>query len=389
MRGPSAWIRLGLACACLALVLVLLWNPAGFDAADASRDEIFWHRALPGFGAALLLLLAVLPRLLQVNLALLLAIGLAIEGGLRLLPSPAAESVRTTIEAPYTESDPVLGYRPIAGARTRVLKRRGSEPIFDATYEIDDYHRRRIEVNGTDRDHFLLFFGGSFAFGDGIDARDTLPYQAGLLSARHRPYSYAFSGYGPNHMLAIVSETPFPAGIAERDGIAVYVFIDGHLGRASGDLHSFTYARNSPRFVLDGDDRVVRAGGLVTDRPVRSALYSLLGKLQTFRRAGVNIPRLGGEQQILFTARLIEDTRRHLAERTGSDRLVVMLYPGSEHGEALAARLRERGIEVLDYSALAETVPEVSDRIPGDGHPTGTANRALASQLVRDLGIAR
>ena len=78
-------------------------------------------------------------------------------------------------------------------------------PIYDVVYRTDGWGRRETPVaDGPDRATFLLFFGDSNAFGEGLPATETLPSHLGVAAPSARPYNYGVSGYGPSHALVLV-----------------------------------------------------------------------------------------------------------------------------------------------------------------------------------------
>ncbi len=87
----------------------------------------------------------------------------------------------------------------------------------------------------------------------------------------------------------------------------------------------------------------------------------------------------------------IAELRRsaELAKEKYGARLVVLYLP--DDGDYLKnsgitdtmikERLRRSGLELIDASLAPQDFPGIALKIPGDGHPTGAANRARAALL--------
>src|SRR5690606_320602 len=126
------------------------------------------------------------------------------------------------------QSDPVLGYMPKANTAGDAQFMVDGQVIFDYTYRTDAFHRRRVPAQAgqtTPRTRALLFFGCSYTFGEGVNDGETLPNQFALRAPDTAVYNYAFSGYGPHHMLARLESMDIRGEVPEPEAAAVYLFI--------------------------------------------------------------------------------------------------------------------------------------------------------------------
>jgi len=74
--------------------------------------------------------------------------------------------------------------------------------IFDTTYNFDSLYRRKVPGNPAENtDKFVIFFGGSQTFGEGLNDWSTIPAVVQKNAPSHRVYNYAYKGYGPHQML--------------------------------------------------------------------------------------------------------------------------------------------------------------------------------------------
>lgn len=120
----------------------------------------------------------------------------------------------------YHDNDSDLGFQPRPGVHTsRKLVTDTGEVIYDVVYTIDeDGFRAMPEAVG--KSPQVNLFGGSFAFGEGLNDDETLAHFL-LESLRVGVKSYAVHGYGMHQALAIlqrpappldgsISSSPYP-----------------------------------------------------------------------------------------------------------------------------------------------------------------------------------
>ena len=120
--------------------------------------------------------------------ALLLSLALA-EGVLSLAESAEQESERKSgsytkgYSRPLRENGGVLGYRPYAARQVQSWKTFGRERLYDVVYTIDgDGYRQTPGFTGEEEaGEPIVFFGGSFAFGEGVNAILKRDYHAGFV----------------------------------------------------------------------------------------------------------------------------------------------------------------------------------------------------------------
>ena len=377
------WSILLLACI-VALAIAALRSDASFRDPTA----IFWWFGVPLSGLLLAAAFLVLPKSGQLALATtVLTIGV-LEAGAWTLGVRAQPTEETWIDPEYYQAHPALGWAPKPGIKTRAWKRVAGESVYDVQYSIDPLGRR--VTPGADagaRRTFLLFFGCSVTFGEGVNDAETLPHFVAERAPQVRPYNYGFHGYGPQQLLARLETQDLRAEVSEPDGSLVYLFIDAHVNRAIGSMVVYTgWADTAPHYGLGPDGALVRDGTLTTGRPATSILYSILGRSQILRRSHLDVPLAITERHIALTAGILAASERRFHEQFGDGRFLVVIFPGSTHAARLKRALDRRGVEFLDYSALFDA-SDPAYAIPNDWHPGPRAHRRLAEQLVTDLGL--
>jgi hypothetical protein len=287
-------------------------------------------------------------------------------------------------------TDDILGYKPEAQAQVHSLKKINGQVIYDVIYSTDEYSRRITPLpNLKDRNKFILFFGDSFTFGDGVNDDETLPFYVAQLAPDYQPYNYGFSGYGPQQMLAKLQSEHLNQEIKEKEGLVIYTFIDDHVPRSIGSMAVYNqWGRLMPFYTLDANNNLVRQGNFTSGRPLLSALYIILGKSQTAKYFNINLPPGLYEHHFALTAKIIETARDTFVEKFGHDNFYVLFFPDvSERANRIIPYLEKAGIKYLDYSTLYDH--SRSDLwIKGDAHPTAQGYKSVATTLVKDLKIS-
>jgi hypothetical protein len=280
--------------------------------------------------------------------------------------------------------DADLGYRGPSSQRVHVTKRLGDRLVYDAVYQFDDAGRRATPAPRSPNGRSLLVFGCSYAFGEGVQDHEALPYLLASSGGEH-VYNYAFPGYGPNSALARLQSGDLEHEVAERSGTALYVFIDHHIQRAIGSLHvHLRWAADFPFYELRGG-RLVRHGSFRGARPLRSALYELVGLSNVVRYVPLDWPRPIRTVHYELTARILSEVAREARERLGAAEFRVVFFPGTRAVAEMAPRLQRLGVPTLDYSELLDY--ELDGYRYLDSHPKPEVHRLLADQLVTDLGL--
>ena len=289
-----------------------------------------------------------------------------------------------------------LGYAPKPNSVATGTLRVDGQVIYDCHYTTDEFGRRVVPANAEEppeqRREFLLLFGCSFVFGEGVKDGESLPNYVAALSKGYTVYNYGCSGYGPAQMLAQLERDDFEAEIVEPSGALVYVYFPGHIRRAIGSMSITTqWGRHFPCYELDDAGSLVRLGTFKTARPWLTEVYGLLSQEQVSRYFQVDWPLRLKPRHLELTARILAEAARHYRERFGNDRFFVLVYPDLAINEieprAILPYLDGAGVQILDYSKTLD-FSRAGYLFPVDRHPAAKANRALAERVVLDLDRA-
>jgi len=305
-------------------------------------------------------------------------------------PAPPQVHYEGDYTVDFFRPDDLLGYTVKPDARMTSIKKSDDTVIYDVVYSIDKYHRRVTPVEGPEQRHkFLLFFGDSFTFGEGVQDDETLPYYVAQSAPEYQPYNYGLSGYGPQEMLAKLQSDDLAHEVTETEGIAIYTFIDAHVERAIGSMYIYNaWGNRMPYYTIDWQGNLVRRGNFTTGRPLLSILYLALGQSEIAKYYHVNIPPRLTDRHYAFTARVIAEARDTFRAKFNSDEFYVVIYPDEgDYAEDIIPHFEQLGLKYLNYDERIKLSSEEGLSIAGDGHPTGKAHQMVAKWIVEDLGI--
>jgi hypothetical protein len=300
---------------------------------------------------------------------------------------------------PYVRDD-VLGWAPAKGSRIHAVKKdaggllhgpRGL--LYDVTYTIDAKGLRFAPPNQQNAlVGAALFFGCSFTFGEGLEDRQTLPYQLGAQSGgRYRTFNFGVGGYSPAQMLAALEHGVVHRAVDTQPTYAFYIATPIHVWRNAGRV---AWNRYAPRYVLDNNGTVHQEGhfegrktlnerfgftGSFGDQLNKSAMWRELPMLES----SIN----DGDIRLYFA--VVRRSEELLRAQYPGIQFRVVLYPNQEPYQWYAyQRLRD------GFRRMGVTLDLVEDILPGyttdnpkyilsslDTHPSEQANRLLAEYI--------
>jgi len=379
LRQASLIIALG----SLAILAYAIFKTETFF---VNPGDIFSYYVVPLGVAVIAVCLAFLPANLALSLVITLALIGSVEGICYVMNTNPGDPVTTRHEPAFQHPDELLGYTGIPGAETRALKNRGEKTIYDVTYSLDEYGRRTTPVEGSEPgDRYAMFFGGSFTFGEGLNNNETLPSWLAHYSDSITPYNYGHPGYGPQNVLTLLQRSDIRDQIPEPNGLLIYPIISTHVQRAIGSMIVYsTWGYSMPYYYLDTDGSLERDGNFTTGRPLRSMFYSLIGKSQLFKYLRLDLPFNAGKQDLQLTAAIIGAAKAAYQKKFGNDNFYVLIWPGATTARQLIPYLDELGIRYLDYYSRID-FGEEKYQIEGDGHPSASAQQALARFIAEDI----
>ena len=387
----------------LAMIAIVVLSLAFFGISYVNIESFRGHPAIfiPLFlGAPFLgllsLLLAAVPRLFQINILVFVCLWIAAEVIVGIVDRnhPELEGEPVGVNGQYYLDDRILGYRPAPKAIARHTEFWGKEKVYSVTYVIDWLGRRDTPVDSeAERSKFLLFFGDSNTFGDGLEQRQTLPYWAGRLAPGYRPYNYALSGWGPAQMLDLLKTRDIGAEIPQREGYAFFFFIEGHIARVIGSSEiAPRWGKHFSHYVLDSNGDLIREGNFATGRPFKTLLYDFVASSNVGAHFGLVLPRHYSEQDYRLTAEIMRQSEAILKKKFKLQGFYVVISPAFDDRERGIYRkfmdaLRKVDVKYLDLTRLYDTNDIRYRESEHDYHNSTLADHLIAAAIVNDLAI--
>jgi len=297
---------------------------------------------------------------------------------------------------PLRENGGELGYRPYPEREVNSWKTLGDERLYDVVYTIneDGYRHTPGFKGGEEARAPIIFYGGSFAFGEGLNDDETLPYFVAAEMNWSRPVvNLAFSGYGTHQMLRSLELGTIRKLGYESIDIVIYEAVPHHASRAAGEAW---WDPVGPKYVVE-ETGTVQYRGRFTDVPDEfiKAYYRYLQITQVARRSRVvdwtaNLlfgtetgnPRANAHLMVEIVA-----MSAAIVEQNYQAEIVVLFWDDETEDSALILKgLAEKNIRTIKVSDFIPPSELDAYRIPHDPHPAAVANKLIAQGLIKRLG---
>jgi hypothetical protein len=276
---------------------------------------------------------------------------------------------------------PILGWAPKnpGVAHAKKLDISSGRVIWDVDYTLDAQARRQVISRGDGP--AVVFAGGSDTFGSGVTDADTLPQAfADAIGRRLRVVNLGVPGYGPQQLLRGLETGLFDDALKN----ARLLVIETTPWQATRTGCILDYMAVAPHYEIVGGEPKFLG-------PCKDS-WSMLWRVAT---AVSSIPQFfiarasqhpGSETIDLYVA-IILRAATLARERYGVPTVVLYqpdngyLGPSGYTDEQLMKRFRDGGLGAVDAGLNPADFPGQDLTIPGEGHPTGVANRAWAVRL--------
>ena len=280
----------------------------------------------------------------------------------------------------------VLGYGParISEAVT-VRKFLDDEPIFDVVYTINEAGLRASPPSAEARES-ILFFGGSFTFGTGVNDDETMPHRVGVATkGKYRVFNFGYAGYGPHQMLAAIEGGLVDEVVSEPPKYVIYQAIPHHVERAAGLTD---WDHNGPRYQIE-HGTVIQAGrfsdggqGVMRNATLKLRRSLLFDRIYTSIQGSQE-----RESEIQLFGAIVERARATIKRKFPTCEFHTVFWGShdDERSRAIQTELQRRNIPV---HCIDEIIPEISESrdqffLKYDGHPKPKAHSRVA-QYVTD-----
>lgn len=321
------------------------------------------------------------------NLAFLAAMFAGVEAFLEIKHSrsnhPSAKH-RFEYQDDYSTFHESLGFAPTKGLRSRSRRFIDDDLIYDVHYTIDD-RGLRLSPPQDRATHSILFFGGSFTFGEGVSDEQAFPFLVGKLAGgRVEVRNFGFHAYGPHQMLAAIEDGIVEMAVTNEPSAVVYLAIHDHVARVSGRR---LYGKDGPRYELAAQGGVERLGRF-RDTEAEGVLRGQLRKSYLLKRL-LDWSRARRSTDYDLFVEVVVASRDDLLELFPGIEFHTILWATGDRLERVAEPLRQRGIEVhLSEAVIPDLERRRTQYLLADGHPNALAHEKIA-QFVFDAIVSR
>ena len=296
-------------------------------------------------------------------------------------PLQSVRDVDQTFSGTLSQTHRTLGYAPPTSTQVRVTRTArdaAKTVIYDVTYTLDAYARRSVP-DAPQGDACVLFFGGSFTGGEGVEDHETLPHQFAVASGfTLTAVNFGFAGYGPNHMLRAMQDNALKNACHGPTIAVVYTTLPVHYQRSAGLVD---WGPKSPRYAIDAVSSELRYTG---------PLYEDMKAFEDFRkprqcalvRAVWNL--IAGPKSVTLYTAIVGAAVSRVESDLGSP-FYILYWDLMDGRDPQLHALEQAGLSIIRVSELLTREQMTTLRIPGDGHPNVEAYRLLGHALYERL----
>lgn len=255
--------------------------------------------------------------------------------------------------------------------------------IFDVTYNYDSLYRRQVPGNlAANTDKFVIFFGGSQTFGEGLNDWDTIPAIVQNNVPTHRVYNYAYKGYGPHQMLKRLETRKLKKEVPETQGIAFFQYFTFHVPRTAGTMSYISWAGGgAPYYDVNSKGQLDYLGSFATGRFFKTLFYWGLGKSAIAKHYRVDLPAKLTQHHYNLVCSVLERSKNIFLEQYPDSRFVVIIgMTSSQKDTVVEDCLETNNIEYIDMRNHDKHKKGL--QFPHNGHFTPKATQLIAQQLI-------
>ncbi len=287
--------------------------------------------------------------------------------------------------------DENLGFKLPANKKMNYVETANNEVVYNNYFETDSSGFRITPYpaeNETIRDKYALFLGCSFTFGQGVDNNQTTSYFFQEKNKEYKSYNLGICAYGPHQMLARFQEGKLQNLVKQKEGIAIYTYIPDHINRAVAGSHSFFYMEGNAPYFKEKNGQMVRYK-LFRDRKYFPKLfYNVIVNSNFFQYFKIRYPFKYSKSDYEFMADILAESSKLYQQQFKNDNFYVLFYPTKEDHSIILNRLKEKHVQVLDYSKLFDA-DQPQFHFNHDAHPSALANQIIIKQVVKDLNLTK
>lgn len=288
-------------------------------------------------------------------------------------------TIESLTQQKYIVPNDMLGYGPMPRNQGHAVKHSHGTLVYDALYGIDSNGIRTSPPHREDAREALLFFGCSITFGEGINDTETSSYKTGIATdGRYQVYNFAFHGYGPHQILAMLQNGRVDSIVKGQPKYAIYQAITGHIPRVLGLT---PWNEHDPRYIRDENGSLKYAGHFDDGSKLGPKIRAYLDKCLVYRNLRL---RSVNDKDVDLFIDVIDSCRTEFERKYAASEFHAIYWneESDEIGKKIIAELQKRGVRVhLIPSVIPDfNIPEYL--LPHDGHPNPKANAAIANYVA-------
>jgi len=297
----------------------------------------------------------------------------------------------------YTVPERIHTYNPVGWVAGQPVSTRltvEGDTVYDVTYSLNDERYRVVPGSESiDSPNAIVFFGGSFTFGEGVEDHETLPAHIAKRTENTVVRNFALMGHGPQNMYHSLVDGTVLDLFRDKSLHVIYVYISLHVSRTIGSMHVVAgWGAEFPYYAQDDTGTFTYRGTLSSAFPNRSRLYRRLIHDPILRYFVMDIPPRNTSRAVHITADLIAASRDRVRQINPDARFTVVLYPTAKPapGPSIIEPLATHGIHVINYQRLVPFIDDVKAKsnphwFPYDIHPRPETHLIVAESLLEAL----
>ncbi len=303
---------------------------------------------------------------------------------------------------PLQTSHEILGYALERNSQKIAIryKHDSNEVVYRVSYSSDEnglrispkYDNNKVNIPS------ILFFGGSYTFGEGVNDNETMPYVTGTLTGNiYSIYNFAVHGHGPQHMLAEIEKGIVDSTVKHKPRFAIYQAIPDHVMRLTA---IYPWHKTGPVYYSGSSGEIElryaykssmkRLWRVVERQLKKSYLLRILIRRINNKITNNRKSNLVKDEIIAFYARVVDKSINLLVSKYPDIKFHVIFWDqeGDTCNKAILKSLHNKGITVHKISNIIQDDTSMKStlyRIPNDGHPTALTHRIIAKYIVNEI----
>ena len=285
-------------------------------------------------------------------------------------------------------NDPILGRTQVKSTIAKHQLIQNQNFIYNVTYYSDEFGRRITPTDRPEkiRNNFLVLFGCSFTYGHGLEANETIPYYLGKELPDYYPLNYGIVGSAANLTVALLESRDLKKEISQKNGIAIYSYIDNHLERIIGSNY-WAYSQPSAPYYKLKDGKAQRNGTFESGRPLQTYIQKKLFESNYRKKFNIGYPFFLTKSDRETVCGVMEQMKIEFLKQYPDSKFYINFLPGSGRDFPYLSRcLKKRNVSFID-TRNALNGYNVPLSIPIDGHPNANSNRIVTNALIQLLKL--